>query len=360
MTRDMQQLIEGWDGLGVVARYDRPTATWIFIAIHDTTLGTPVGGSRMKIYSSPEEGLWDALRLAEGMTHKWASAGVQFGGGKAVLALSRTLSGDERRGLLKRYARLLNALGGCFSTGEDLGTTPEDMRVLAAESPHIHGFDPDTGQVADPGPYTALGVFIAMRSALAHVFSDDGFQGRRVFIQGVGDVGTPLAGLVREAGGAVLISDLDHQRAHRVAAKIGGSVVESDAVWTTTCDVYAPCAVGATLNRDTIPQLQCRIVAGSANNQLAEASDAERLVKAGILYGPDYIVNAGGAIAFAAMARGERDESALKSRVVGLGTLLTEVFEEARERDESPVHAARRRVERLLARGADVTPVAPG
>ena len=145
MTKDLPTLIKEWDGLGVVSRFDRPTGAWIFIALHDDTLGPPVGGTRMKVYDRPEAGLVDALRLAEGMTYKWAAIELDSGGGKAVLALSRELDGAERTGLLECYAGLIESLRGAFSTGEDLGTTPEDMLTLARVTRHVHGYDPDKG-----------------------------------------------------------------------------------------------------------------------------------------------------------------------------------------------------------------------
>src|SRR5262245_19690793 len=160
MANELKSLISQWDGLGVVTRYDRPTGTWMFVALHDATLGRPTGGTRMRIYDSPEEGLKDALRLSEGMTHKWAAAGGAFGGGKAVLAIPRALSVEERTGLLQRYGRLLESLHGAYATAPDMNIGPAEIAVIAQETQYVHCYDRTTGRPFDPGPYTALGVFV--------------------------------------------------------------------------------------------------------------------------------------------------------------------------------------------------------
>jgi len=343
------ELIQQWNGLAVVSRYDQPTSSWIFIALHDDTLGPPVGGTRMKVYPSPAAGLMDALRLAEGMTHKFAVLNAAFGGGKAVLALSRELAPDERAGLLQRYGRLVGSLRGAFSTGPDLGTTPEDMVALARYGPYIHGVEADGRAAKDPSPFTALGVWAGIRAAIRQVDGRDSLESVTVLIQGVGHVGAALAGLAADDGARVLVSDVDAERARRVAATVGGETIPADEVYATPCDVYAPCAVGATLNRETIATIRCRVVAGAANNQLAEAEDADRLHERGILYAPDYVINAGGAIAIGQLGRDSTDDLR-RDRVAAVGDVLGEIFEEAATRHESPVHAARRLVARALHR----------
>jgi leucine dehydrogenase len=346
----LTELIASWDGLGVVVRHDAPTGTWIFIALHDDTLGRPTGGTRLKVYPAPEDGLRDAMRLAEGMTHKWAAVGVDFGGGKAVLAVPREFNGEERRGLLHRYGHLVESLHGGFSTGEDLGTSPDDMAEIAAATRHVMGGHGADGNPLDPGPYTARGVFRGMAAAVRHALGGD-LAGRRVLVQGVGDVGAPLARLLAGAGAVLLLSDIDPARAAALAAELGGTAVPAGAVYDTPCEVFAPCAVGGILNRDTIPRLACRAVAGSANNQLAEEADAERLHRRGILYAPDYVVNGGGALAFGLIELGTTDPPTLFARVEALGDSLGDLFAEAAARDESPLAASRRRVEQALARG---------
>ena len=224
----LASMIEQWDGQAVVCQFDRQAQAWVFIALHDTTLGRPVGGTRMKVYQRPEDGLRDAMRLAEGMTHKWAVIDFPNGGGKAVLALSRPLEGEERVGLLERYAGLLRSLKGSFATGEDLGTTPEDMLVLARECDYVHGYEPDRGAVKDPGPVTAVGVFAGLKAAVRHQLGKPELEGVSVLVQGVGDVGAPLARFCAAAGARLLISDIEAPRAEALAAELKGEVVPAD------------------------------------------------------------------------------------------------------------------------------------
>lgn len=344
---DLETMIREWDGLATVVRYDALTGTWIFIALHDDTLGRAMGGTRMRVYPSPADGLLDAQRLAEGMTHKWAGAGIELGGGKAVLAVPRPLEGAERAGLLRRYGRLVDSLHGTFSTGQDLGTTPEDMAVIAGETRYVHGREGSA--VTDPGPYTARGVHSAVRAVVRRVFGSDELAGRTVLVQGVGDVGGPLARGLAAAGARVLVSDADPERARAFADELGGETVAPEAVYDTPCDVFAPCAIGAVLNRETIPRLACRAVCGSANNQLERPEDADLLHQRGILYAPDYIANSGGAIAFALMARKAPAEE-IERRIEEIGAVLDQDFAEAAREGRSPLSIARRRVERMLGR----------
>ena len=344
----MQQLLQDWPGEFAVVRRDRPTGTWIFIAVHDLTLGPAMGGCRMNTYPTPADGLKDAMRLAEGMTNKWATIGFDLGGGKSVLAVPKPLTGQEREGLLERFGDLLDSLGGVYACGPDLGTTADDMAVIGRRTKHVHGAG-RVGGTIDPGPYTALGVFHGIRAAVRHVFGSDALAKRSVLIQGAGDVGYPLGILLGEAGARVLVSDKDARHADRLAAATGGTVVPPEHTIGTACDVYAPCAVGATLNAGSIPRLKCRIVAGSANNQLAEAADAARLHARGILYAPDYVINAGGATALPLLGAGTHTDAQVRERIGTFDRILTEIFDEAKTRDVSPEEGAHARVERVLA-----------
>ncbi len=345
---DIDTLIREWDGFATVVRHDRPTGTWIFIALHDDTLGPAMGGTRIKVYERPADGLRDAQRLAEGMTHKWAAAGLPMGGGKAVLAVPAIPRGAEREALLGRYGRLIASLRGTFGTGPDLGSTPQDMAIIARETHYVHGIQP--GGAIDPGPYTARGVDQAVRAVARRLFGSDELAGRTVLVSGVGSVGRPLARRLHEAGANLLLSDVDGARARALASDLGAEVVAPEEVAGTACDVYAPCAVGGILDAETIPRLACRGIAGSANNQLGEPADAEALHARGILYAPDYVANSGGAIAFHLMAEKVPDEEILR-RIDGLGAVLDEIFDEAAREDRSPLWAARRRVERMLDAG---------
>jgi leucine dehydrogenase len=356
MEREMNEtgfldLLESWDGIGVVVRRDQPTGTWIFVALHDDTLGPATGGCRMKVYDRPEDGLVDALRLAEGMTHKWAAMDFPFGGGKTVLAIPHELDGDDRRGLLHRFGELLNSLGGSYGTGADLGTTTEDMQTIAEVSEYVIGVHGRTEGPMDPSPYTALGVFEGIRAALRNRFGSDDFTGRTILVEGVGAVGEPLAERIAEAGGTLVLADLDAARADSVAARLGATTVPLRVVASTECDVYAPCAVGATLDEDTIPRLRCSIVAGAANNQLATPDAARALHERDILYAPDYVINGGGAMAFTSIYLGVDDLEEVDRRVRSIGANLDGIFKEAATRGSSPVVAAQAHVARILQRG---------
>ncbi len=348
MNSDLTRLMEGWDGLGVVVRFDAPTGAWIFICLHNCALGACTGGTRMKVYDTLAEGLEDGMRLAEGMTSKWASIHEKCGGGKTVIALDHPVEGEERQGLLRRYGALIQSLNGAFRTGEDMGTTSEDMKVIAEKTNYVHGFHPTTGEKVDPSPYTAQGVFAGLKSAVEVVFGSSSLRGRSVLIQGAGNVGLNLGKLVARAGAEVLVSDIDEERAALVAQQLNGTVVPSADVYSTECDVYAPCAIGATLNQETIPHLNCRIVAGSANNQLQDIDDARRLLDRGIVYAPDYVINSGGALSFALMDRGLGDHEALLKETEIIGSMIEEILTEASDLNETPVAVATKRVNRLL------------
>ena len=349
MGHGLESLIEEWDGLGIVTSHHAETGSWIFIALHDATLGRPTGGCRLRTYRSPAAGLRDAMRLAEGMTWKWAAMDFRYGGGKSVLAVPGPLAGEARRSLFTRLGHLMNALNGGYGVGEDLGTTPRDMAFLATVTPYVAGVRED-GSAPDPGPFTAVGVFAGIEAAVVHLDGGASLAGKSVLIEGVGDVGGPLARLLGDAGAKVIAADLDHDRARRVAGECGGTAIDCGDVYDTECDVYAPCAVGATVSARTVPRLRCRIVAGSANNQLEVAEDADRLLERGILYAPDYVINGGGAMAFGLMEQGIRDTDRLNARVRSIGASLAAIFREAGVGGESPVVAARKRARRVLRR----------
>lgn len=340
-----------WDGIGVFVHRDRPTGAWIFVALHDDRLGPATGGCRMKVYDAPEDGLRDALRLAEGMTHKWAAMDFPFGGGKTVMAVPEIPEGEDRRGLFLRFGALLESLGGRYGTGADLGTTTDDMRTIAEVSSYVIGVHGRSEGPMDPSPFTALGVFEGIRAAIRHRHREDDLTGRTVLVEGVGAVGEPLALRLAEAGARVLVADQDEARSAFVARAVEGRVVAPGAVARTPCDVYAPCAVGGTLNRRSIENLACSIVAGAANNQLLEPADADRLHERGILYAPDYVINGGGAMAFTLIYQGVSSIEEVEARVRGIGSRLDAIFNEAATALCSPVVAARAVAERVLARG---------
>jgi leucine dehydrogenase len=223
------------------------------------------------------------------------------------------------------------------------------MKVIAETTTYVHGFHPTTGEKVDPSPYTAQGVFSGLESAVEVVFGSRDLRRRSVLIQGTGNVGANLGRLLARAGAKILVSDIDEERAALVAQELNGTVVPSADIYSTECDVYAPCAIGATLNQETIPQLNCRIVAGSANNQLQDIEDARRLLERGIVYAPDYVINSGGALSFALMDRGLGDHEALLKETEIIGSMIEEILREASDSNETPVAVASKRVSRLLA-----------
>lgn len=319
-------VIASWEGEGVLVRYDAPTGSWIFICMHSHRLGPSGGGTRMKVYGSPTEALVDGTRLAAGMTEKFAVAGFPFGGGKAILAVPRIFEGEERAGLLRRYGEAIESLGGNFFTGCDMNITPADLDVIAEVSPRVFGRPVESGGSGEPGPATARGVFHGIRASLAHALGSADLQGTTVLVQGVGSVGAHLAELLAEAGANVLVTDVAAERAADVAARVGGRVVAPAQALETECDVYAPCATGGTLSAETIPRLRCRVVAGSANNQLAAPADADLLHERKILYAPDFVINAGGVFYNGGIEALGWDAGRVERALEGIGTTLGEIY----------------------------------
>jgi len=325
----LEDLIRSWDGEEVAVHYDHPSGTWMFVCIHSTRRGPAGGGTRMKTYATPAEGLEDAMRLASAMTLKMAATDIPFGGAKAVLAVPSLPEGDERRRLLLRYGDLAATLGATFQTGPDVNTTIADMDVIAERHAHVYCRSEERGGSGDPGPHTARGVFHGIRASVAHAFGSPSLEGRSVLVQGVGDVGARLAEQLADAGASVLVSDIDAARVAALAARLGATVVPPESAIGLECDVYAPCALGATLNEESIPRLRCRIVAGCANNQLAEGADAERLSGAGILYAPDYVINAGGVIHAWGTESLSWGPETVEARLAGIGDSLREIYRRA-------------------------------
>lgn len=336
----IEELLETWDGETAVVHRDRETGGWMFVCVHSTRLGPAGGGTRMKIYGTPAEALEDAMRLSGAMTRKLAVAGLPFGGGKGVIAVPEIPSGEQRRALFLRYADLVESLGGTFRTSSDMNTGETDMDVIGERTEHVFGRSVQAGGSGSPAPPTAVGVYHGIRASLLHAFGSDDLEGRIVLVQGAGGVGSPLAERLASAGTSVLVADIDSERAHAVAARIGGAALTVDQLFETDCDVYAPCAVGGILSVETVPRLRCRIVAGSANNQLAEPEAADLLHERGILYAPDYVINAGGAIAIVGLEQLGWSQSELDPALARIGETLREVYERADAQGISTAAAA--------------------
>jgi leucine dehydrogenase len=338
----MFERLGDWDGQGIVVHRDEPSGGWFLIGVHDTVLGPAAGGTRMKAYSSLDDAVLDVQRLAAGMTRKSAIAGLPFGGGKAVLALPTIPTGPERRDLLLRYGDLVDSLRGAFVTATDVGTTSEDMDVIGERTRFVFAKTQGAGGSGSSGVPTARGVRHGIAAALRHAFGEGDVRGLTVAIQGMGSVGAHLAGLLARDGARLLVADTNTRLAHEVAARVGATVVDPTEILASDCDVLAPCALGGILDSMTIDRLRCRIVAGSANNQLMEPADAERLGSRGILYAPDYVINAGGAIGIIGMELLGLDDDALEDRLVGIGRTLSTVFDSARRHGVTTADAAER------------------
>jgi leucine dehydrogenase len=277
---------------------DQPTGLRSIVAIHSTTLGPALGGTRFFDYPNEEAAVVDVLRLSKGMTYKAACAGLPFGGGKAVIIGNPDEIGTEA--LFHAYGRFVESLGGEYITAEDVGTTVPNMAIVATETSYVSGLPRDAGGSGDPSPATARGVVAAIEAVSLHLWKTDELAGRRVAIKGVGKVGMSLAERLAGKGVELVVADIDEQSAHHAEHELGAKVTSIADIHMVDCDIFAPCALGADLNVVTIPQLSCAAIAGSANNQLATDGDGDRLRQAGIVYAPDFVVNAGGIINIAA------------------------------------------------------------
>jgi valine dehydrogenase (NAD+) len=291
---DVFDRIGGDDYEQVVYCHDRATGLRAIIAIHSTRLGPALGGTRFHPYASEEAALTDVLRLARGMTYKAAAAGLDLGGGKAVIIGDPEV--DKSEALLRAYARYVDGLGGRYVTAEDVGTTQADMDLIRRETRFVTGSSEELGGSGDPSAATAYGVLCAMKAVARHLWGDTSLAGRHVVISGVGKVGSILARHLVDEQARVSVADVDEARVAEVAAALGLEAVPAESAHRTPCDIYSPCALGGGLNVSTIPELRCAAVVGAANNQLADAGNAKLLEDAGILYAPDYVVNAGGVI----------------------------------------------------------------
>jgi leucine dehydrogenase len=309
--------------------YDRAADAFIIVAIASTVLGPAMGGTRMKVYPAFEAALADAMRLAAAMTRKQATAHLPYGGGKAVLGVSALpeRGSDAWRGLFERYGDVVAALGGTYVTAADINTSSTEMDVIAERTPHVLGRSAANGGSGDPGRGTARGVFHGIRAACARAFGEPDPAGRVVAVQGAGSVGWHLLELLRDAGATTLVADIDAERARSACEATGARVVAADEIVSTPCDVFAPCATGGVLSAESIPQLRCRVVAGAANNQLAADDDDERLAERGILYAPDYVVNAGGVIHLAGHETLGWDDATVTARLAAIEHTLAEVFD---------------------------------
>ncbi|RYE19741.1 MAG: Glu/Leu/Phe/Val dehydrogenase [Sphingobacteriales bacterium] len=278
------------------------------IAIHNTTLGPALGGTRLWNYNTHEEGIIDALRLSRGMTYKAAISGLNLGGGKAVIIGDAAKIKSE--GLWRRYGKFVNSLNGKYITAEDVNTSARDMEYISLETEFVTGVPEYMGGSGDPSPFTAYGVFMGMKASAKKAWGSDNLSGKKVLVQGVGHVGQYLVGHLIEEGAKVYISDINQEKVKQTVDKFRSvEVVNNDEIFDKEFDIYAPCALGATVNTESINKMKCPIIAGAANNQLADENvHGPMLIEKGILYAPDFLINAGGLINVAAELDGYNRE----------------------------------------------------
>jgi leucine dehydrogenase len=314
------------------------------LAIHSTALGPAVGGTRVWRYASFDEALADALRLSRGMTFKNALAGLPFGGGKAVLLGPAPAEREEREAWFRAHGRAVDGLGGRFITAEDVGTSPSDMAAAALETRHVAWLERGMG---DPSPYTARGVLRAMEASAVERWGSADLAGRRVAIQGLGNVGMHLARLLRERGARLIVADVVGERAEAARKELGADIVAPGAILAVEAEILAPCALGGILDRDTVDRLRVEVVCGGANNQLLRLEDGDRLAERGILYVPDYVANAGGVITGGVDIAGW-DRDRMEAALEGIFDTTRRVVAAARESGVAPQRAADRLAEERL------------
>ena len=319
------------------------------IAIHSTALGPALGGTRMYPYATEEEALRDVLNLSRGMTYKAAAAGLDLGGGKAVI-IGDPLT-QKSDALLRGYGRFVNRLAGAFYTGEDVGTDVSDMEIVRTETRFVGGLSRKRGGGGDPSPITAYGVLQGMKACAAERWGDDSLEGRMVAVQGLGKVGWHLTELLQKAKATVVGSDVNNDRAAHARQRLGIETVHPDAIYDVSADIFAPCALGGAISVDTAPRLKCEVIAGSANNQIASPAAARMLSERGILYAPDYVINAGGLMNVWVELQGYDPARAL-NLAESIYSNLRKVFSMARTLEITTSAAADRIAEERLTRGA--------
>jgi len=332
-------MMESMNHEQLVFCHDRPTGLKAIIAIHNTVLGPAMGGTRMWNYTTEEEAINDALRLARGMTFKNAIAGLNIGGGKAVII------GDARKikneMLMRRFGKFVHSLAGKYWTAEDVNMNTRDMEFVRMETPYVAGMPENMGGSGDPSPVTAYGVYMGMKAAAKKVYGNESLSGKKVLVQGAGNVGTYLVENLIQEGAKVFISDIFEDKIKQITSQFAKvEVVNADDVYNADMDIYAPCALGATLNNDTIPGLKCAIVAGGANNQLADEKNHALLLKEqGILYAPDFLINSGGITNVYYEQQGNYNRDKVYAQTERIYDVLTDVIEHS-EKENITTHEA--------------------
>ena len=320
----------------VVFCHDEASGLKAIIAIHDTTLGPALGGCRMWNYATEEDAIMDALRLARGMTYKNAAAGLNLGGGKTVIIGNAKT--DKNEAMFRALGRYIQGLSGRYITAEDVNTSVHDMDLIHMETNFVTGVSQAYGSSGNPSPMTALGVFRGMQATAKVAFGTDDLAGKTVAIQGLGNVGYAVAEYVHNAGGRLIVTDINPASVKRAVEQFGATAVDIAGIFDAKCDIFAPCALGAIVNDKTIDRLRCKVIAGSANNQLAEDRHGDILHERGILYAPDYVINSGGVINVADELEGYNSERA-KKKIDNIYNIMLDLYATA-ERENIPSYVA--------------------
>jgi leucine dehydrogenase len=323
---------------------DRATGLKAVIAVHSTHLGPAAGGTRFWHYADSQAAITDALRLSRGMSYKNAMAGLSAGGGKAVILANPQRAKPPE--LLEAFARAVDSLGGKYITAQDVGISEADMVAVSKVTPHVAGL-PDQG--GDPGPYTARGVFLGVKAAVKHALGTNDLHGVHVAIQGVGSVGGGLARYLAAEGAKLTLADVDAQRAADLARELGGQSVAADAIMAVEADVFSPCALGAVLTEASVAALKVRAVAGGANNQLATGPEGRMLADRGILYAPDYVINAGGIINVLRHIE-NADDAEINRRIDAIAGRLAAIWNESDSTGKTPAEVADNMAQKLIGR----------
>jgi leucine dehydrogenase len=336
-------------GYEKVARAEDPESGLVaFIAVHNTALGPALGGMRLWNYRSEDSAQWDVLRLARGMTFKSAVARTGLGGGKSVILADPA---DKSEVLFEAMGRFVDTFSGMYITAEDVNVGVADLLAVKKQTEHVTGLPQDLGGSGNPSPYTARGTFVGIQATVQEAFGSADLDGRVVALQGAGSVGFVVGQMLKEQGAKLFVSDVNLENVERAREELGAEIVEPADIYSVECDVYSPNALGATLNDKTIPKLKCKVVAGAANNQLEdEDRHAEMLKARGILYAPDYVINAGGIINVSLeLQPGGYDEPAACLKIDNIGRALTSVYETAKQEGITTHAAAQEVAEAVLA-----------
>jgi len=337
--------MEKYDYEQLIFCHDQNSGLKAIIAIHDTTLGPALGGARMWPYKSEEEAIEDALRLARGMTYKNAISGLNLGGGKTVIIGDP--SKDKNEEMFRALGRYIQSLNGRYITAEDVGTTEEDMNLIYEETDYVTGVSPSFGSSGNPSPVTAYGVYLGMKASAKEAFGDDSLKGKRIAVQGLGNVAYHLCKYLHEEGAQLIVADINEAKVKKAVKEFGAEAVEPNDIYRQEADIFSPCALGAIINDETIPQLRAKVIAGSANNQLKESRHGQILHEMGIIYAPDYVINAGGVINVADELYGYNRERAMK-RVETIYDTLTKIFKTSKEENIPTYLAANRLAEERI------------